>query len=70
LASVLLTMLLQTSAAAITARRKNEREAHMSTKRDGESGRVGYLVLYFMGVPIGLLLVLWVLLGNNIFAPG
>jgi len=35
-----------------------------------ESGRIGYLVLYFMGVPIGLLLVLWVILGNNIFGPG
>lgn len=35
-----------------------------------ESGRIGYLVLYFMGVPIGLLLLLWVVLGNNIFAPG
>ena len=35
-----------------------------------ESGRVGYLVLYLMGVPIGLLLLLWVVLGNNIFAPG
>ena len=35
-----------------------------------ESGRVGYLVLYLMGVPVGLLLVLWVILGNNIFGPG
>lgn len=35
-----------------------------------ESGRVGYLVLYLMGVPVGLLLVMWVLLGNNIFGPG
>ncbi len=35
-----------------------------------ESGRVGYLVLYLMGVPVGLLLLLWVILGNNIFAPG
>jgi len=35
-----------------------------------ESGRVGYLVLYLMGVPIGLLLLMWVLLGNNIFSPG
>lgn len=35
-----------------------------------ESGRVGYLVLYMMGVPVGLLLLLWVFLGNNIFGPG
>lgn len=35
-----------------------------------ESGRVGYLVLYFMGVPVGLLILLWVILGNNIFTAG
>jgi len=35
-----------------------------------ESGRVGYLVMYLMGVPIGLLLLMWVILGNNIFGPG
>jgi hypothetical protein len=35
-----------------------------------ESGRIGYLVMYLMGVPIGVLLLLWVILGNNIFAPG
>jgi hypothetical protein len=38
--------------------------------RRDESGRIGYLVLYMMGVPIGILLLLWVLLGNNIFGPG
>jgi len=38
--------------------------------RRKESGRIGYLVLYMMGVPIGILLLLWVLLGNNIFGPG
>jgi hypothetical protein len=42
----------------------------MNNETNRESGRVGYLVLYFMGVPIGLLLLLWVLLGDNIFAPG
>jgi hypothetical protein len=42
----------------------------MTTKRNGESGRVGYLVLYLMGVPVGLLILMWVLLGNNIFGPG
>jgi hypothetical protein len=38
--------------------------------RHGEQGRVGYLVLYLMGVPVGVLLLLWVLLGNNIFGAG
>jgi hypothetical protein len=37
---------------------------------DNESGRIGYAVLYFMGVPIGLLLVLWVIFGNNLLTPG
>jgi len=39
-------------------------------KLSDQSGRIGYLVLYLMGVPVGLLLVMWVLLGNNIFGPG
>jgi hypothetical protein len=38
--------------------------------RRNESGRIGYLVLYLMGVPIGLLLLLWVLLGNNLLGAG
>lgn len=42
----------------------------MVNDRKRESGRIGYLVLYLMGVPVGLLLVMWVLLGNNIFGPG
>jgi len=42
---------------------------HMD-RHDNESGRIGYLVLYLMGVPVGLLILLWVLLGNNIFGPG
>lgn len=41
----------------------------MERLRD-ESGRVGYLVLYLMGVPVGLLILLWVILGNNIFSAG
>ena len=36
----------------------------------GESGRVGYLVLYFLGAPVGVLILLWLLLGNNIFGRG
>jgi hypothetical protein len=35
-----------------------------------ESGRVGYLVLYLLGAPIGLLLLLWVIFGNNLIGPG
>lgn len=35
-----------------------------------ESGRVGYLVLYLMGAPLGLLLVLWVIFGDNLIGPG
>ncbi len=38
--------------------------------RPNESGRIGYLVLYLMGAPIGLLLLLWVLLGNNLIGAG
>ena len=37
---------------------------------NGERGRVGYLVLYLMGVPIGVLILLWVLLGNNLIGAG
>ena len=39
-------------------------------ERRKESGRIGYLVLYLMGVPVGVLLLLWVLLGNNLIGPG
>ena len=35
-----------------------------------ESGRVGYLVLYLLGAPIGLLLLLWVVLGDNLIGAG
>ncbi|BBL77400.1 hypothetical protein [Methylomagnum ishizawai] len=35
-----------------------------------EQGRVAYLVLYAMGVPVGVLLVLWLIFGNNLFGPG
>ena len=46
------------------------RRAAAGDERVGESGRVGYLVLYLMGVPIGVLLLLWVLFGNNLIGPG
>ena len=35
-----------------------------------ESGRVGYLVLYLLGAPIGLILLLWVIFGDNLIGPG
>ncbi len=35
-----------------------------------QSGRIGYLVLYMMGVPIGVILLLWVLFGNNLLTRG
>jgi hypothetical protein len=38
--------------------------------RTNQSGRIGYVVLYLLGAPVGLLIVLWLLLGNNIFGPG
>jgi hypothetical protein len=37
---------------------------------NNESGRIGYAVLYFMGVPIGLIILLWVVFGNNLLTPG
>ena len=48
----------------------NGKEMLMTDDRKDESGRIGYLVLYFMGVPIGLLLLLWVLLGDNLIGRG
>gem|GEM_PF-2925350 len=43
----------------------------MNTARlDDQSGKVGYLVMYLLGAPVGLLILLWVLLGNNIFGAG
>ncbi len=38
--------------------------------RNSESGRIGYLFLYLLGAPIGLILLLWVVLGDNIFGAG
>jgi|GEM_PF-6080969 len=35
-----------------------------------QSGRVGYFVLWLLGAPAGLLILLWVFLGNNIFGKG
>lgn len=54
----------------VPARDEREEGATMMNRLSDESGRIGYLVLYMMGVPIGLLLLLWVILGNNIFSAG
>lgn len=35
-----------------------------------EHGRVGYFILWLMGAPVGLLLLLWVIFGNNLFGRG
>ena len=42
----------------------------MSRQHSTERGRVGYLVLYLLGAPVGLLLLLWVLLGDNLIGAG
>ena len=39
-------------------------------RSDSEQGRVGYLVLYLLGAPVGILLLLWVLLGDNLIGAG
>jgi hypothetical protein len=38
--------------------------------RNSESGRIGYLVLYLLGAPLGVLILLWVLLGDNVLTAG
>ena len=42
----------------------------MMKSHDHDSGRVGFLVLYLLGAPVGLLLLLWVLLGDNLIGAG
>jgi hypothetical protein len=46
------------------------RAATGEPQHTGEAGRIGYLVLYLMGVPVGVLLLLWVLFGNNLLGAG
>jgi hypothetical protein len=38
--------------------------------RDTETGKIGYVVLWLMGAPVGLLVIVWLILGNNIFSRG
>lgn len=35
-----------------------------------EQGKIAYLILYLLGAPVGLLIVLWLIFGNNLFGPG
>jgi len=41
-----------------------------NTNKKSESGKIGYFIMWLMGAPVGLLLVIWVILGNSIFGPG
>ena len=45
-------------------------KASITNQRAPEAGRIGYLVLWLMGAPVGLLLLLWVIFGNNLIGPG
>jgi hypothetical protein len=43
----------------------------MNTKfKMNESGKIGYVVLWFMGAPVSLLFVLWLIFGNNLLGAG
>ena len=37
---------------------------------EDERGRVGYLMLYMMGVPFGVLVLLWFFFGDNLIGRG
>lgn len=41
-----------------------------NARTEMQRGRVGYLLLWLMGAPVGLLLILWMFLGSNIIGPG
>jgi hypothetical protein len=46
---------------------------HMESKKEKpsqEGGKVGYVILWFLGAPVSLLVVMWLFLGNNIFGAG
>ncbi len=42
----------------------------ITTKYQSPKGRIGYFVLWLMGAPVGLLLLLWVIFGNNLIGQG
>jgi hypothetical protein len=35
-----------------------------------QQGRIGYFIMWLLGAPVGILILIWVILGDNIFAPG
>jgi len=45
-------------------------EIKMKITKKLESGRIGYVILWLMGAPFGLLVILWLILGNSIFGRG
>lgn len=49
---------------------RNDMKSSKELRNTKEQGRIGYLVLYLMGAPVGLLLLLWVIFGNNLVTPG
>jgi hypothetical protein len=54
-------------------RRSNLEDCMSNNKHDSpktEKGKIGYVILYFLGAPIGLLLILWLILGDNLIGPG
>lgn len=42
----------------------------MRNAQTREEGKIAYLVLWLMGAPVTLLLILWIVFGNNIFGAG
>jgi hypothetical protein len=48
----------------------SETKNSKADRSEYQSGRVGYFVLWMLGAPVGLLLLMWVILGNYIFGPG
>ena len=38
--------------------------------KNRESGKIGYFILWLMGAPVGLLILLWVVFGNNLIGQG
>ena len=39
-------------------------------KIKSEAGKVGYFILWLMGAPLGLLIILWLIFGSNLIGPG
>ena len=43
---------------------------NLASRVNIQNGKIGYLILWLMGAPAGLLLVMYLFLGGNIFGPG